>query len=76
MNRMTSEQAKPRVEKRMALIDSQPPAIRLLVHEYGWNVVKVFLDAGLTKPNQIKHIIHTVRHDLGVALPFTQPRTR
>jgi hypothetical protein len=65
---MSSEEVKPRVERRMALIDSQPPAIRALVHEYGWNVVKAFLDAGVTKPNQIKHCIHVVRHDLGTVL--------
>lgn len=66
--RMSSEAVKPRVERRMAVIDSQPPAIRALVHEYGWNVIKSFLDAGVTKPNQIKHCIHVVRHDLGAAL--------
>lgn len=68
MARTTSDEAKPRVERRMAIIDAQPPAIRALIHEYGWNVVKAFLDAGVSRPNQIKHCIHVVRHDLGVAL--------
>lgn len=64
--RMTSSEAKPRVERRMAVIDALPRELRELVHEFGWNVVKSFMDAGVRKPSLIKHLIHTVRHDLGV----------
>lgn len=45
---------------RMAKIDSYDPAIRSLIHEYGYNVVKTIHDLGVTKPAQIKHIVETV----------------
>lgn len=48
-----------RVE-RMAKIDSQPPDIRQLVHEYGWHVVNSFQKHGVTKPRIIRHLVETV----------------
>ncbi len=45
---------------RMDAIDRQPPEIRELVHEYGWNVVNAFLAMGFKKPKQIRHIVETV----------------
>jgi len=44
---------------RMDAIDGMPPAIRELVHEYGFNVVKAFMDCGVTKAKQIKHLVET-----------------
>jgi hypothetical protein len=48
-------------KKRMARIDSLPQPIRLLIHEYGWDPVRIFLDLGLTSPRQIEHNIRSVR---------------
>lgn len=67
--RRTHAEVRERVIKRMAVIDSQSPEIRALVHEFGWNVVKLFLDNGLRNATQIKHIIGQVRRDLGTTLP-------
>ena len=50
-------QAQSNSVKRMDYIDHQPQAIRELVHEYGWSVVKAFLDCGVSKPKQIRHLI-------------------
>lgn len=65
MGRMNNEEVKPRVERRMAIIDAQSPPIRAMVHEYGWGVIKAFLDAGAKEPNLIKHCIYLVRKELG-----------
>ena len=45
---------------RMSKIDQYDPAIRSLIHEYGFAVVKTIYDLGVTKPAQIKHIVETV----------------
>ena len=48
-------------KRRMARIDSLPQPIRLLIHEYGWDPVRIFLDLGLKSPRQIEHNIRMVR---------------
>ena len=45
---------------RMAEIDALPPAIKELVHEWGWTIVKNFLDCGVKKPKHIRHLIKVV----------------
>jgi hypothetical protein len=50
-------------QRRMDMVDNYPPAVRSLVHEYGLNIVKAFLDHGVTRPNIIKHLIETVLND-------------
>jgi hypothetical protein len=45
---------------RMATVDDMKPEYRSLVHEYGLNVVKTLIDLGVTKPNQIRHVVETV----------------
>ncbi len=50
-----------RIQSRMAEIDALAPPIRALVHEYGYSVVKAFLDHKITKANAIKHLIETVQ---------------
>lgn len=45
---------------RMDEIDKLPPLIKELVHEWGWTIVKSFLDCGVKKPKQINHLINTV----------------
>lgn len=45
---------------RMAAVDVMPDDVRALVHEYGLNTVRAFLDIGVTKPRHIRHIVETV----------------
>jgi hypothetical protein len=49
---------------RMETIDRFPEDVRKLIHEYGLNVVRAFLDIGVKKPNQIRHLIETVLDEL------------
>lgn len=46
--------------ERFATIDSLPPELRVLVHHYGWTVVRAYLDAGISKPANIRHLVETV----------------
>lgn len=46
--------------KRMARIDALPAATRNLVNEYGFAVVDCLMALGVTKPNQIKHVVETI----------------
>jgi len=48
---------------RMAKIDGFDPAIRSLINEYGYAVVRAIYDVGVTKPTQIKHIVETVLNE-------------
>lgn len=61
--RRSGEDVKERVERRMAIIDALSPELRALVHQYGWNIVKNFMDNGVRGPRQIKHLIELVLHD-------------
>lgn len=47
----------------MAKIDSLSPGLRSCVHDYGWNVVNAIMLLGITKPNQIRHIVETVLNE-------------
>lgn len=47
-------------KNRMDRIDNLAPEIRALVHEYGFNVVNAFLQLGITKHRQIRHLVETV----------------
>lgn len=49
-----------RRRKRMATIDSLPPDIRELVHEYGFHVVDQFQRSGVTKAKNIRHLVECV----------------
>jgi hypothetical protein len=61
--RMSSEAVKPRVEKRMARIDALTPEQRLVVHEYGWNLVDAFLQHGVKSPRAMRALINAVTHN-------------
>jgi len=45
---------------RMAIVDGLPAEVRALVHDYGLNTVKAFLDHGVTRPRSIRHLVETV----------------
>lgn len=40
-------------------IDNLPPGLRDCVHEFGWSVVRAYMEHGISKPNVIRHLIHT-----------------
>lgn len=46
--------------QRMDQIDNLPPETRRLVHDYGYYVVKSFIDLGVTKPKHIAHLVGVV----------------
>jgi hypothetical protein len=48
---------------RMETVDGMSPELRALVHDYGLNVVKSFLDCGVTKASRIRHLVETVLND-------------
>jgi hypothetical protein len=50
-----------KIVARMSYIDGLPKDVRELVHEYGFTVVKAFLDQKITKASAIRHLIDTVR---------------
>jgi len=45
---------------RMDRIDGLPADLRALVHDYGYEVVQAFLDHGVRRANQIRHLVETV----------------
>lgn len=45
---------------RMAAIDRLSPELRELVHDYGYTVVRAFLDHGIEKPRILRHLVETV----------------
>lgn len=52
---------KERAEKRFRVIDNLPREVRELVHEYGWEAVKLLMELGAKSPGQMRHIIKTIR---------------
>lgn len=42
------------------VVDMLPAPLRSVVHEFGWSVVRAFLDSGVRNPATIRHLIHTV----------------
>ena len=49
------------IKRRMAKIDALSPKMRAVVHEYGWEPVKLLMDLGATNPAQVEHIIRAIR---------------
>lgn len=46
--------------QRMTRIDDMPPDLRALVHEYGFYIVDNFMQCGVTRPRQIRHLVEAV----------------
>lgn len=58
--RKSSEEVKDRVERHMARIDALTPEQRMVVHEYGWNLVDTFLRHGIENPKAMRALINAV----------------
>jgi hypothetical protein len=52
-----------RRQARMDHVDRLPQSTRDLVHQYGYAVVKAFLDCGVTKSSRIRHLVETVLNE-------------
>jgi len=52
-----------RRQRRMEVVDALPQELRELVHEYGFYVVKSFIDIGVTKPKHIRHLVEAVLNE-------------
>lgn len=50
-------------QARMAKVDAMPEGLRALVNEYGLSVVQSFLDLGVTKPRQIRHVVENILNE-------------
>lgn len=48
---------------RMDAVDGLPVELRSLVHEYGYSVVRAFMDIGVRKPKHIRHLVETVLNE-------------
>jgi hypothetical protein len=49
--------------QRMEAIDQLPPNLKAVVHDWGWYIVKSFMDCGVTKPKHMRHLIEVVLDD-------------
>jgi hypothetical protein len=49
---------------RMDQIDQMPQDLRQCVHDYGYTVVKSFVDLGISKPKHLRHLVETVLNEL------------
>ncbi|KQP53050.1 hypothetical protein [Methylobacterium sp. Leaf106] len=49
-----------RRQRRMGSIDDLSPAMRKLVNEYGFYVVRTLLDLGIKEPRHVSHIVETI----------------
>lgn len=47
--------------KDIECVDDLPPGLRDCVHEFGWSVVQSFIQNGIKKPAQIRHLVNVVR---------------
>jgi hypothetical protein len=56
-------------QKRMGFFDNQPAEYRELMNEFGVHVVNSFVEAGVKKPNTIRHLINVARGNSGDGNP-------
>lgn len=52
-----------RRRNRMAQFDGLDSSLRQLANEYGWTVVKSFLDLNIRKAAHIRHLVETVLNE-------------
>lgn len=50
------------IQERQASVDKLDPEQRAVVHEYGWGIVSGFLQVGIKKPKQMRHLIRLIQH--------------
>jgi len=47
-------------QSRMQKVDAMSPEMRAIVNDYGFCIVNNFNNLGVTKPNQIRHLVELV----------------
>lgn len=52
-----------RRKRKMATIDSLPASIREAIHDLGWNIVKQFMEAGVSDAKAIRRLVTVVREE-------------
>lgn len=55
--------AEARASRRMSEIDALSPDLRKVVHDYGYMIVRNFLNCGVRKPSHIRHLVETVLNE-------------
>lgn len=60
MTRARTKDDEDRIKRRMAEIDALPPALRACVHDLGWDLVKNFMDHGVSNPKHIRALVNVV----------------
>lgn len=58
---LTAAEKHEKIVSRMQTIDALPKEVRELIHEYGYTMVRAFLDQKITKANIIWHLIQQVQ---------------
>lgn len=51
----------PLDDQSLQIVDNLSPDLRRLVHEYGLHAVQTCLEAGVTRPASIAHVIRSIR---------------
>lgn len=50
--------------KKMARIDSLSREQRMVVHEYGWGIVRRMIELGIERPADMRGLISIILHEL------------
>lgn len=72
----TSEDVREKVVARMDTIDQLDAETKKLVHEYGWNIVKSFRDAGVVSPSKIRSLVRVVIYEISTVTNAEIARVR
>jgi hypothetical protein len=64
-----------RQKRKMARIDDLPSATRAVVHDFGWQTVKTFMDCGVNDAKVMRRLIHIVlyEHSHGYRAGYQEP---
>lgn len=65
--RLTADDVRERVVRRMDEIDRLTPAQRAVVHDFGWAIVKLFRECGVIDPKKQRMLINRILYDLNTA---------
>ena len=52
-----------RRKERFDVIDNLPPEMRGLINDYGYTIVRAYVDLGVVKEKHIRHLVETVLNE-------------
>lgn len=64
MRGIRTPELEAKIRRRMEVIDSLTPDQRKVVHDFGWHLVKEFMQRGVTRPKDIRALVNTVLNEL------------